>query len=144
MAPAAGDVVLGLLLPVRQDLYALPIDAVGEVLELGPATPLTALPGAAGAILGLVNVRGQVLPVLDTAALLGLAPLRLEERKAMVVVRAARGVAALAATAMPRTELLGEELGSSTMATASGLHRVGRQVAALFDLEALLAPERVG
>ena len=135
--------VLGLLLPVRQDLYALPVDAVGEVLELDPATSLTALPGAAGAMLGLVNVRGQVLPVLDTAALLGLAPLRPEERKAMVVVRAARGVAALATTAMPRTELLGEELGPSPMATATSRHRAGQQVATLLDLEALLAPERV-
>ena len=135
--------VLGLLLPVRQDLYALPVDAVGEVLELDPATSLTALPGAAGAMLGLVNVRGQVLPVLDTAALLGLAPLRPEERKAMVVVRVARGVAALATTAMPRTELLGEELGPSPMATATSRHRAGQQVATLLDLEALLAPERV-
>lgn len=143
MTRTAGEEVLGLLLPVRQDLYAVAVDAVEGVLDLGPDTPLTPLPGATAAILGLVNVRGQVLPVLDTAVLLGLPPLGREERAAMALVRARRGVAALATSAVPRTAVLGEDLGPSPMGPATSRHRVGHQVATLLDVEATLAPERI-
>lgn len=134
--------MLGLLLPVRQDLYVLDVAGVLEVLELAGAP--TPLPGAPPALLGLINVRGQVTPVLDTAVLLDLPPLAPEERAAMVVVRVTRGVAALVTTARPRAEELGEELGASGLETATVRRRVGTLVAAVLDLEATLAPERVG
>lgn len=141
--PTAGDVVLGLLLPVRHDLYALPVDGVQQVLDLDATIALTPLPGSAAVVLGLVNVRGQVIPVLDTAALLDLPPLGPEEQAALAVVRLQRGVAALVTTATPRTERLGEDLGPSALATGTRRHRVGRHVGTLLDLEATLAPERL-
>jgi purine-binding chemotaxis protein CheW len=49
--------------------YALPIADVLEVAELGEVTPL---PGAGAAVLGVRNLRGQVLPVVDLATALGL------------------------------------------------------------------------
>ena len=48
--------------------YALPVDEVSEVGELGEVTPL---PGSAPEVLGLRNLRGQVVPVVDLAAMLG-------------------------------------------------------------------------
>ena len=136
--------MLGLLLPVRQDLYALAVPGVHRVLELDPETPLTPLPGAGSTFLGLINVRGQVVPVLDTAAVLGFPPLAPRERAAMAVVRVERGYAALVTSATPRTETLGEELGPSPMATATVRRRAGRDVATVLDLEATLAPDRIG
>jgi len=49
--------------------YALPVDRVTEVGELGELTPV---PGSAPEVLGIRNLRGQVLPVIDLATLLGL------------------------------------------------------------------------
>ncbi|HEY1358667.1 MAG TPA: chemotaxis protein CheW [Thermoleophilaceae bacterium] len=50
--------------------YALPVDDVLEVAELGEIAPV---PGAGRALMGIRNLRGQVLPVIDLASVLGLA-----------------------------------------------------------------------
>jgi purine-binding chemotaxis protein CheW len=52
-----------------QDL-AVPIAQVQEVLR---AVPLTRLPAAPAHVLGITNLRGRVVPLLDMAGLLGLA-----------------------------------------------------------------------
>jgi purine-binding chemotaxis protein CheW len=57
-------------LRVGRERYALPIENVLEVAELGV---LSAVPGAGGAVLGVRNLRGQVLPVFDLAQLLAIA-----------------------------------------------------------------------
>lgn len=49
--------------------YALPVESVTEVAELGDVTPV---PGAPAGVLGARNLRGQVLPVIDMAAVFGL------------------------------------------------------------------------
>ena len=49
--------------------YALPVESVTEVAELGDVTPV---PGAPAGVLGARNLRGQVLPVIDMAAMFGL------------------------------------------------------------------------
>ena len=50
--------------------YALPIADVLEVAEVGEITPV---PGAGAAVLGVQNLRGQVLTVVDLATVFGLA-----------------------------------------------------------------------
>jgi purine-binding chemotaxis protein CheW len=57
-------------LRVGQERYAVPIENVLEVAELGV---LSALPGAGGAVLGVRNLRGSVLPVFDLARVLAIA-----------------------------------------------------------------------
>jgi purine-binding chemotaxis protein CheW len=62
---------------VGQEHYALPVDRVLEVAELGDLTPV---PGSPPEVLGVRNLRGQVIPVLSLASVLGLAaedPLRI-------------------------------------------------------------------
>jgi purine-binding chemotaxis protein CheW len=65
-------------LRVAGESYAVAVDSVLEVAELGEIAPV---PGAHGAVLGVRNLRGEVLPVFDLAALFGIArdrpPLRL-------------------------------------------------------------------
>jgi len=56
-------------LRVGRERYAVPIENVLEVAELGS---LSALPGAGAAVLGVRNLRGQVLPVFDLARVLAI------------------------------------------------------------------------
>jgi purine-binding chemotaxis protein CheW len=55
-------------LRVGGELYALPVENVVEVAELGAVSEV---PGAPPAVLGVRNLRGRILPVVDFAALLG-------------------------------------------------------------------------
>jgi len=49
--------------------YALPVAGVREIAKLGEITPV---PGAPAVVLGVWNLRGDVMAVLDLATLLGL------------------------------------------------------------------------
>jgi chemotaxis signal transduction protein len=54
---------------VGGESYAVAVEHVIEVAELGELTPV---PGAHGSILGVRNLRGEVLPVFDLASVLGI------------------------------------------------------------------------
>lgn len=56
-------------LRVGAESYALPVEHVLEVAELGEITPV---PGSPRAVLGVRNLRGEVLPVFDLAAVFGI------------------------------------------------------------------------
>jgi purine-binding chemotaxis protein CheW len=56
-------------LRVGGEVYALPIAHVVEVMEVGN---VATVPGAGPGLLGITNLRGQVLPVFDLAQVLGL------------------------------------------------------------------------
>ena len=55
---------------VGDESFALPVGQVLEVAELGSLAPV---PGAPPSVLGVRNLRGQVLPVIDLAGVLGTA-----------------------------------------------------------------------
>jgi len=54
---------------IAGEQYALPVDGVLEVAELGDVTPV---PGAPSSVLGVRNLRGQLITVVDLATLFGL------------------------------------------------------------------------
>lgn len=54
---------------VAGEQYALPVEEVLEVAELGEVTPV---PGAGTAVVGVRNLRGQVVPVVDLGTVMGL------------------------------------------------------------------------
>jgi purine-binding chemotaxis protein CheW len=56
-------------LRVAGESYAVPVEDVLEVAELGEIAPV---PGAHGSVLGVRNLRGEVLPVFDLAAVFGI------------------------------------------------------------------------
>ena len=128
-----------LLLPVGADRYALDLTRICEVVR-GPE--LTSLPGAPPGVLGVMNLRGEVVPVLDSAALLGTG--RLARADYAVVADMDAGLAALAADGEPATVTLAEPAGPSELEAGIGRFAVGEAVVALLDLDALLAPERIG
>jgi chemotaxis signal transduction protein len=53
---------------IGTEMYAIPVENVLEVAELGD---LAVVPGARPEALGVRNLRGQILPVFDLAALFG-------------------------------------------------------------------------
>ena len=55
-------------LEVGGERYALPVETVREVADLGDVTPL---PRSGADTLGVVNVRGHIVPVFDLASLIG-------------------------------------------------------------------------
>lgn len=54
---------------VAGEHYALPVEQVLEVADLGE---ITSVPGSPPEIVGVCNLRGQVIPVIGLATLLGL------------------------------------------------------------------------
>jgi purine-binding chemotaxis protein CheW len=56
---------------VGESRCGLELRVLAEVRPLGPCAPV---PGAPPQVLGVVNLRGQFLPVIDLAGLLGLPP----------------------------------------------------------------------
>lgn len=64
-------------------LFGLDIMAVREIRAWTPATPLPQVPAH---IVGVVNLRGTVLPVIDLAARLGWAKTETTPRHAIIVV----------------------------------------------------------
>jgi purine-binding chemotaxis protein CheW len=57
-------------LQVGSEAYAVPVEQVSEVAALGPVRPV---PGSGPELVGVCNLRGQIIPVADLALLLGVA-----------------------------------------------------------------------
>jgi chemotaxis signal transduction protein len=128
-----------LLLPVGDDFYALPVSWIREVVAAPALTPLVTAPDR---VLGLFNLRGQIVPLLDTAALLGTGSI--DTVAFAVVVNWDQGPTGLAVTAFPHRAELQEPAGPSDLPGTLGLFQVDEQIAALLDPVVLLAPVRLG
>lgn len=122
-----------LLVPVGDSHYALRLEDVREVTE---APRVTELPSAPGAVLGIVNVHGAIVPLLDTGALLGLAPLR--EARWAVVADTARGAVALAASGLPSIQNLETPIGPAEDNRAAGRFATPGGAATLLEIDALV------
>ena len=67
---------------IRDQAYCLEIE---HVLEIRGWTKTTALPHAPSYVLGLMNLRGTVLPVVDLSARLGLGATQPESRHVIII-----------------------------------------------------------
>jgi purine-binding chemotaxis protein CheW len=139
LASPAGTGQLALLIPVGDDTYAVPLEKVREV-AVEPA--ITRLPTAPPVVIGVFNLRGEILPLFDTGLLLGLRPV--QACAYAVLVETAHGTAGLAATEMPLTVRLSESVGRSDLEATTETFMVGdRRLAVALDVEALLSPARI-
>jgi purine-binding chemotaxis protein CheW len=129
-----------ILLPLGGDWFALPIESLRRVIAEPAVAPLpTAPPG----VLGVFNVRGEIVPLLDTAALLGLG--RMPATPFAAVLDTPWGLAALAVAGIPEPVELGEQVDSAqtpAVAGAVAVYAAGQRIAVLLEPEALLAPVR--
>ncbi len=131
--------VEALLLPVGGDVYALPVEWVREVVAAPTVTRLVTAPAV---VLGLFNLRGQIVPLLDTAALLGIGTT--ETTAFAVVVSCPQGLAGLATTGFPQRGVLDAPTEPSDLPGTAGVCQLDEAVATLLDPASLLTPERVG
>ena len=127
------------LLPVGADIYALPVDWVRQVVA---APRVTRLVTASPVALGLFNLRGEIVPLLDVAALLSLG----ETTKVThaVVLNSPRGPFGFAATSLPERVALDAPTAASELVGTAGAFQVDTRVVVLLDPAALLASERLG
>ena len=63
--------------------FAIPVDHVQEVVEFGQVTKV---PNAPGYMLGIINLRGRVLPLLDTKMKLGLPATTVTQKSRIMVL----------------------------------------------------------
>jgi purine-binding chemotaxis protein CheW len=95
---------------------------VEYLVEVVPAEPLAPVPGAPPLVLGLLNLRGRVLPVLDALAT--------EAQRFLVVVGAGDAAFGIAATAIEGPVRREREA-------------LERGLVSVMDIEALLADRRL-
>jgi purine-binding chemotaxis protein CheW len=128
-----------LLVPVLADWHVLDMRGVREVVT----EPLvTELPTAPNVVLGVFNLRGEIIPLFDTAALLGLGTV--SSSGFAVVVESAFGLAGLAATGVPEAVELGEPTGSTETRGTTASYAIDTRIATLLDLDVLLATAQTG
>ena len=68
---------------IDREVFAIAVDAVREILD---ARQISRLPNAPAALLGLIDVRGQAVPVMDLRAKLGLPAAPVTEHTRIVVL----------------------------------------------------------
>jgi len=84
-APDADGLMQLLTLFVGQSEYAVPVLNVREIASYGTVTPVPMTPAW---IRGVMNLRGTVVPVIDLAAKLGMAPSTITRRSCLIIVEA--------------------------------------------------------
>ena len=84
---------------IEEQRYALPLAAVERILPMVAVSPLPQAPAVA---LGVINLHGQVLPVLDVRRRFGLPPRDYDLRSHLLVARTSRRT-----MAVPVDEVMG-------------------------------------
>jgi chemotaxis signal transduction protein len=128
-----------IFLPLAGSDFALPVEVVREAVA---APSITMLPGAPRIVLGIFNLRGEVLPVLDTGAMLG-AAVPSSAAYAVVVV-CGSDLVALATSAIPAVVDLGEQVQPSETPGTIGTFLYGDRLVTLVDPCALLGHAGLG
>lgn len=72
--------------------YGLPIAVVQEIQQI---VALSEIPDESGAVVGVINLRGAVVPVMDLRRMLGMAQKDYDLQTPMVFVRSPRGMVSL-------------------------------------------------
>jgi hypothetical protein len=124
-----------LLLPIDSEVYAIELAALRSVVG---DPQVFVIPTAPPEIIGALNLRGEIVALLDTARALGVGTLGAVGFAA--VVDHPYGTVALAAEGRPETALLGQPVAAGHLPGTVGSFAVGTAVVTLLDPSALLAP----
>jgi purine-binding chemotaxis protein CheW len=139
-------------------LYALPVTDVAQVIEM---VTLTQLPQAPQAIQGVINVRGQVVPIMDVCLRLGMASKAYHLHTPIILVDFMGHLMGLivdqvievlesdrANLEKSKDVLLSPSTGDQAHGAPTpylfGVARVGRQLIPILDIGALLNREEQG
>lgn len=122
-----------------KDRYAFELLRVQEVVRM---SPIIALRGTAAAMLGVMNLRGRVVPVFDLAAWLGTGEVEPDEHARIIVVeRDDELIGVLVSAVDDVVTLLRENIEPPLLSTdpgsVVGIARVGQLPTVLLDANAL-------
>lgn len=109
-----------LLFSVGDERYALDVAAVERVV---PAAEITPLPGAPATVLGLINIAGELMPVVDLRRHFALPPREMELSDRLIVTRAAGKPLVLLADRAEGVKELPEQAVTSVVAGCTGSTR---------------------
>ncbi|MEO5978330.1 MAG: chemotaxis protein CheW [Chryseolinea sp.] len=73
-----------LVFKIKEQLFTLPVIYVNTIIQL---PRLFKVPQAPGYILGVINLEGNVIPVIDTSVKLGMSPLNLHDQSQVIVMQ---------------------------------------------------------
>lgn len=68
---SAGTEISVLMVKIAEERFALPVEQISEIVPFQVITPV---PGAPSEVRGVINLRGEILTVAQTSALLELSP----------------------------------------------------------------------
>ena len=128
-----------LVLPLGEEHYALTLTSVQQVLS---SPRVTQLPVTDQALLGLINVRGEIVPLFDLALLAGVDAK--PSSAFAILVATSQGPAALGVAVRPESTELDEKLASDGPADAPRVYPGGRGLITLLEVETLLVTSRLG
>jgi chemotaxis signal transduction protein len=121
-----------LILEVNSAFFAVPIETVLQVLRHPMVTHVPLQPAG---LLGLVNVRGEIVPLLDTGVLTGTGALR--ESPFAVLVSGEKDMVALAAEELPIAADFEEPVGPGSRPGELGVFSSGGRLVVLVDVDEL-------
>ena len=122
-----------LVIAVNDAFFAVPMATVHQVLR----HPLvTRVPLSPSGLLGVVNVRGEIVPLLDTGVLTGTGGL--VEPPFAVLVSGEKDMVALAAEELPIAADFAEPVGPGTHPGELGVYSNGGRLVVLVDIEELV------
>lgn len=120
--------------------FGLPLDEVVEVFRIVAVTPL---PESAPWVLGFVNVRGRIVPVVDLRLRLAMAPLESDLSTPMIFAEDASSVACLVVDELVEVLTLSDDAvevlkpSDGSVGAVSSLVHVGERLVLILDLGAL-------
>jgi chemotaxis signal transduction protein len=122
-----------LVIAVNGAFFAVPMASVHQVLR----HPLvTRVPLAPAGLVGVVNVRGEIVPLLDTGVLTGTGGLT--EPPFAVLVSGEKDMVALAAEELPIAADFEEPVGPGSQPGELGVYSNGGRLVVLVDIEELV------
>lgn len=122
-----------LVIAVNAAFFAVPMATVHQVLR----HPLvTRVPMSPNGLLGVVNVRGEIVPLLDTGVLTGTGGL--SDPPFAVLVSGEKDMIALAAEELPIAADFDEPVGPGTQPGELAVYSNGGRLVVLVDIEELV------
>lgn len=121
-----------LMLAVNNSHFAVPMDTVYQVMRRPVVTPV---PLAPPELIGVVNVRGEIVPFLDTGILTRTGTLT--DAPFAVLIKGDDYTLAIAADELPVRTDLDEPVGPGTRPGELGMYSHGALLVMLVDIEAL-------
>ena len=107
-----------ILFTLGNSLYGVPIEKVSEINKLGDITPL---PKAPMYIEGVVNLRGNVVPVIDLRKRFGMEPVERTNKNKIIVLLIGKRLFGIVVDSVQEVVTLAKESIEPTLPTASGI-----------------------